>query len=162
MSVIVSILTVLAVLSLPVMYIAEHKLRVARKMRPVHGIIFGSGVLMLVLVYILFNWKVKSAAGDVRLWAEDFFMSYFSPAIVTTSVLTALFASAAFIGHKMRRTRMILAALLPFVMTSMTFFVVFLASDGEFAVDFYIRALAPGLALLPHLVPLCERRKKSD
>ena len=160
MSVIVSILTVLAVLSLPVMYIAEHKLRIARKMRPVHGIIFGAGVLMLVLVYVLFNWKVKSAAGDVRLWAEDFFMSYFSPAIVTTSVYTLLFVSAALIGHKMRRIRMALAILLPFIMTGITLFVAFLAGDGGFAVDLYIRALAPGLALMTHAVPFAEKQKK--
>lgn len=162
MNAVVSVLAVLAVLSLPATCILEGKCGRGKKAKLIHGILAAAGVLSLGAVYLLFTWKIGSAAGDVRGWAEDFFFSYFRSSVILTACLSGLFALAAAINHPMRRIRTVLAVLLSLIAFLASYFVAFLASEGQFAVDLYIRALSPGLGLLPHAVPLCERRKKSD
>ncbi len=155
----VIIATVFAAVSFPAVLFIGWKFRLGKRMRLYHGICAATGALVLATVCILFAVKVRSASGNVRGWAEDFFYPYFTGAVVTDAVLTGLFCLAAAIGHQMKRMRRAVTVLLPYVMIGVTLFVGDLASDGRFAVDFYIKALAPGLGLLPHAVMLCEKDK---
>ena len=93
-------------------------------------------------------------------WAEDFFYSCFTPITVAVSSISALLSVAAAIRHPMRRIRMTIAMLIPIAVIAATLFMAYLATGGYFAVDVYIRGAAPGLALIPHAVPLCERTEK--
>ncbi len=161
MEIVIKILTVLAAVSLPVMYLIEWKYGFGKRARLIHCICAVFGIVSVVAVCLLFNWKVASAEDGIRGWATDFFFSYFYPALITTIIITVLLGLAAAVRHPMRRIRMSIAMLLPVVVIATAVFWAVLASDGYFAVDLYIRALAPGLALLPHVVPLCEREKKS-
>ncbi len=95
-------------------------------------------------------------------WAKDFFFGYLWAALPAVLVITALIAVSAAINHSMKRIRTALTVLLPVAAVLATLFVAEFASGGEFPVDTYIRWLAPGLGLLPHIVSLCERNKKSD
>lgn len=157
---IIKIITAIAAVSLPIMYLAEWKYGFGKRERLIHGICAIIGIVSLVTVYLLFKWKIGSVSGDVRGWAEDFFFSYYNPAFIVTVALSILLGFAAAIDHPMRKIRMSVTILLPVVMILLTMFVASLAGEGQFAVDFYIRALAPGLGLVAHVVPLCERNKK--
>lgn len=162
MDIAVNAFIIFAAVSLPVMYLTERKYSFPKKLRIIHAVCAVLGILSLAAVFLLFRWRVAAAVGDVRGWACDFFYHYFTSAVVFDTVLSALLCVAAAIGHPMSRIRMSVAILLPWVMIAVTLFVSFLASDGQFAADFYIKALAPGLGLLPHAVPMCERREKSE
>ena len=162
MNVLIGIITAFAAVSMPVSYHAEWKYGFGRRARLTHGICAVMGIISLAVVYLLFKWKVGSASGDVGYWANDFFFGYLWTALPAVLVITGLLSLAAAIRHPMKRIRMTLTVLLSVAVILATLFVAFLASDGQFAVDVYIRALAPGLGLLPHAVPLCERRKNSD
>lgn len=161
MSFLVGLFTGLAAVSLPVMYIIERKCGLTKRMKRVHGILFGLGLLSLIVVCILFKWKVSSTTEDIGGWADDFFFSCFTPSLVCGGVITGILCGAAAIRHNMKRMRMTIAILLPWVLIAVTLFMAFLGENGYFAVDFYVRATAPGLALLTHAVPMCERAKKS-
>lgn len=162
MSVLLYVLTALAAVSMPVLYLLEWKYGRGKWSKAVHLILAMAGFVLLLLDVILFDAKVESAADNVRTWAGDFFHGYANVAVPAVLWFTGILAVANLIDHKMRRIRMALMIIFPVIMIAATFFVASLASDGQFAVDLYIRWLAPGLGLLPHIVPLCERRKKSD
>ena len=159
MSFITGVLTGLAAVSLPVMYAAERKYG-SRKLRRIHGIMLLAGILYLAALCIVFGVKVSSAAEGIAGWAEDFFCSCFTPITVAVSSISALLSVAAAIRHPMRRIRMTIAMLIPIAVIAATLFMAYLATGGYFAVDVYIRGAAPGLALIPHAVPLCERTEK--
>ncbi len=162
MNFIVGLFTGLAAVSLPVTYLLEHKYGCGKKARLFHGICAAAGALIVaadsLLCYRLASTLRTPYVGD---WAKDFFFGYLWTALPAVLVITGLLAAAAAIDHPMRRIRMAVTILLPLIVTAATLFVASLASGGQFAVDLYIRALAPGLGFLPHLVPLCERGKKS-
>lgn len=162
MELIVIVVSVISLLSLPVMYIVQSRIGNRGLLRRIHGGIFAAGVLCMAAVPILFEWKVSSAAEGIRGWANDFFYSYFTPSVISFSVTVALLCGAAAVRHHMRRIRMIIAVILPFVMAALTAFAASVAEGGYFAVDFYIAALVPGFGLLVHAVPLCERAKKNN
>ena len=159
-SLIITFLTVFAAVSVPVSILWESRYGFGKKARLFHGICAALGIVMSFAVYFLFKWKVGSAAGDVRGWAEDFFFEYFNPAFISVVVLSAILGLAAAIDHPMRRIRKGVAALLPIAVILTTVFVAFLSENGQFAVDFYIRALAPGLGLIAHISLLPERKKQ--
>lgn len=162
MNALLVILTAFAALSIPAGYLLEGKFGRGKRSKAVHLVLAVAGFVLLMLDVILFDAKVGSASDNVRAWAEDFFHGYANTAVPVTLWFTGILAVANLIDHKMRRIRMTLMIIYPVLVIAVTEFVALLASDGQFAVDFYIRALAPGLGLLPHIVPLCERRKKSD
>ena len=160
MKLFVILVSVISLLSLPVMYITQSRTDSRGIFRRIHGVMLAAGVLCMAAVPIIFEWKVSSAAEGIRGWANDFFYSYFTPAIIWFSVTLAILCGAASVRHHMRRIRMIIAAVLPFVMAALTAFAASVAEGGYFAVDFYIAALVPGFGFLVHAVPLCERSKK--
>lgn len=160
MDAVIYILTIAALLSLPVLYVLEGKFRRIRRPKMVHGILFAAGVIAVAAISITFCIKVNSAAAGIKEWAKDFFNSYLWAVGLSYGIITALLCSAAAIRHKMKRTRMIISVLLPVVAATMAIFYADLASGGYFAVDLYIRATAPALVLLSHAVPLCERKKQ--
>ena len=163
MSVVMGMLTAFAAVSLPLSYLIERKYGRGRKARLFHLICVICGAVIVLADSLLCHHLASNLrtpyVGD---WAKDFFFGYLSAALPAVLVITGVLSIAAAIDHPMRRIRMTLAILLPIVTIAVTQTVAFLASDGQFAVDVYIRALAPGLGLLPHAVPLCERRKKTD
>lgn len=158
MSFITGVLSGLAAVSLPVMYSVERKCD-SKKLKKIHGILFAAGILYLAALCIIFGVKVSSAAVGIEGWAKDFFYSCFTPVTVAVGVTVALLCAAAAIRHPMRRIRMAIAMLIPLAVIAATLFMAHLAEGGYFAVDVYIRGAAPGLMLLPHAVPLCERLK---
>ncbi|MBE6709443.1 MAG: hypothetical protein E7578_09425 [Ruminococcaceae bacterium] len=162
MEIVLIIASVISLLSLPLMYLVEAKIGMSKLMRRIHLGMLAAGVLWMIAIPILLEWQVSSAAEGIRGWAEDFFYSYFTPSVVSTVIIVGLLSGAAAVRHSMRRIRMILAGILPFVMTATALFSVSIAEGGYFAVDLYIGALIPGFGFLVHAVPICERVKKKN
>ncbi len=160
MDILLILLSVISLLSLPLMYLAESRIGRKKLIRSIHLGMFAAGLLCVAIVPILFEWQVSSAVDGIRGWANDFFYSYFTPSVVSVLVIVGLLCGAAAIRHPMRRIRMVIAMLLPFVMAALTVFAASIAEGGYFAVDLYIVALVPGFGFLVHAVPLCERTKK--
>ena len=162
MNTLVTIAAVVAVLTLPVMYLAEWKLGSKRWMKVLHAVFAVGGVLTVTLDSLLLN-KLASElrTPDLGGWIKDFYFGYLWMALPVVLVITALLCLAAAIRHPMVRVRGTLTVLLPVAAVLTAFAVALLSENSDFAVDVYIRTLGVGMALLPHAVPLCERYAKN-
>lgn len=163
MNVLLYVLIAFAVVSIPISYFLERKYGFGKRVKLFHMLCAVVGAV-IILADSLLCFKLASSlrTPGVGDWAKDFFFGYLWTMLPIVLVITVLVAVSAAINHSMKRVRIALTALLPVSAVLVTLFVATLASGGEFPVDTYIRWLAPGLGLLSHIVPLCERNKKSD
>lgn len=163
MGVLVKIIAAVSVMSLPVMYLIEWKLGSKRWMKIFHGVFAVGGALTVVLNSLLLHELASNfRTPDLGGWVKDFYFGYLWTALPTVLVITALLCLAAAIRHPMVNIRKTLAILLPVAALLTAFAVSFFAKNDSFAVDIYIKTLGIGMALLPHAVPLCERRTKKE
>ena len=156
--VILVILAVFAVVSLPVMYMTEWKIGGKRWMKILHAVFVVGGVLTVALNSLLLHELASNfRTPDLGNWIKDFYFGYMGMALPAVVVITVLLCLAAAIRHPMVRVRKTLAVPVSVVAVLTAFAVAVLSANDDFAVDVYIRTLGVGMALLPHVVSLCER-----
>ena len=162
MNTFVVIAAVVAVLSLPVMYLIEWRFGNKRWMKGIHVVSTAVGVLITVLNSLLLNELASNFRtpylGD---WVKDFYFGYMWAALPAVLVVTILLCLAAAIRHPMIKIRKILTVLVSVAAVVTAFGVAFFSENEDFAVDFYIRILGIGMSLIPHAVSLCERNSKN-